>query len=83
MQVICEWNKVIKDTKGTCYSVHIIWVSVLSRRLQKKALRTHAIIDKKTKADIFTFTLFNFVTVTETSLSYRNLTIFSRGLRVK
>ena len=25
-----QWNLVNKDTKGTCQSVHIIWVSVLS-----------------------------------------------------
>ena len=45
-------NSVNTDTKGTCHSVRIIWVSVLSG-LSEKTSGSTCFIDTKTKADGF------------------------------
>ena len=48
-----QWNPVNTDTKGTCHSVRIIRVSVLSG-LSEKTSGTQCFIDINTKADSFT-----------------------------
>ena len=54
------------DTKGTRHTVHIVWVSVLSRFSEKSTSDTH-FIDLETKAGIFSKkTLPNFLAVTVT-----------------
>ena len=64
------------DTKGTCQSVRIIGVSVLSG-LSGKVTDT-CFIDARTKADTFTATKCGFNgTVIVTSLSYGNLMVIS------
>ena len=52
-QILVQWNPVNMDTKGTCHSVRIIRVSVLSG-LSLKNIRNTCFIDIKTKADSFT-----------------------------
>ena len=47
-----QWNPVYADTKGTCHSVRIIRVSVLSG-LSEKTSGTYVLSTIKTKADSF------------------------------
>ena len=67
-----RWNKINTDNQGTCQSVCIMRVSILSGPSDVKST-TQLSIDKKTKAVIFTATKCLNCTLALTSLNCRNL----------
>ena len=67
---VTQWNPVNADIKGTCHSVRIIWVSVLTR-LSEKTPGTHVLSKKSQSTQFYERTLFNFLT---TSLRVKSFT---------
>ena len=64
-----QWNPVNTYTNGTCHSVRIIGVSVLSGLSEIGNVRDTCFVDKDQSRLFYEKTLFNFLTVTVTSTS--------------
>ena len=79
---VTQWNPVNTDIKGTCRSVRIIWVSVLTR-LSEKTPGTHVLSKKGQSTQFYERTLFNFLTTVTSSSSRKLMIIHDHSLRVK